>query len=93
MQDLSKIARPYAMAAFKQAQDEDTLAEWSAMLEFLASVVGDPTMAGLVSNPNVRRPELAELVSLRYFAGLPMEQSRERTRRFTQDGRATLDVR
>jgi F-type H+-transporting ATPase subunit delta len=62
MQDLSKIARPYAIAAFKQAQEEGRVPEWSDMLELLVLVIRDPTMAGLVANPNVRRAELADLI-------------------------------
>lgn len=62
MQDLSKLARPYAVAAFKQASEEDAIAEWSAMLETLTTVMRDPTMMGIVANPNVRRAEAGDLV-------------------------------
>lgn len=62
MQDLSKLARPYAVAAFKQASEEGTVAEWSTMLENLVAVTRDPEMAGLISNPNLRSGEVADVI-------------------------------
>ena len=62
MEDNSKTARPYAIAAFKQALEEGRAQEWSQMLTLLAQVAADPTMAGLVANPKVKRGELAELI-------------------------------
>ena len=62
MESNTKTARPYAIAAFKQAQDEGDTQLWSQMLGLLTTVVSDPTMKGLIANPKVKRPELAELV-------------------------------
>ncbi len=62
MQDPSKLARPYAVAAFRQASEEDAVAEWETMLEALVQVVQDPTMAELIANPGVRSAEVAEAV-------------------------------
>lgn len=62
MQDLSKIARPYASAAFQQASEEGLTAEWAEMLDLLVMVVSDPLTAGLLSNPKVDREQLVKLI-------------------------------
>lgn len=55
-------ARPYAIAAFRQAQEEDKLEQWSATLQFLSALVQNPTMAGIIANPRVERAKLIELI-------------------------------
>ncbi len=62
MAEVSTIARPYALAAFKQAKEEKKLGEWSEMIEALALIVSDPLMKGLIANPGVKRDQLADLV-------------------------------
>ena len=62
MQDASVLARPYGLAAFKQARDEGKVDEWSGMLALLALIMRDPTMRGLVANPNVDDEQLAGLI-------------------------------
>lgn len=62
MESNTKTARPYAIAAFKQAQQERDAQGWSQMLTLLTTVVDDPTMKGLLANPKVKRGELAELI-------------------------------
>jgi len=62
MESNSKTARPYAMAAFKQAAQEGRTAEWAEMLDLLVLVVSDPLLKGLISNPKVSNNQLAELV-------------------------------
>lgn len=56
-------ARPYAIAAFRQAQEEGALAQWSELLQFLRAVVSNPTMAGIIGNPRVERTKLIELIT------------------------------
>ena len=36
MAETGELARPYAVAAFKQAEEEGRLGEWSEMLDLLA---------------------------------------------------------
>ncbi|HET8700443.1 MAG TPA: F0F1 ATP synthase subunit delta [Nitrococcus sp.] len=55
-------ARPYAMAAFRQAREEGTLEQWSEMLQFLRAVVLDPMMADIIANPRVEQSKLIELI-------------------------------
>ena len=62
MEASSKLARPYALAAFKQAQDENAAAEWSAYLETLHTIVDDATMKGVLSNPKVDNQQAAALI-------------------------------
>lgn len=62
MEEKSTLARPYALAAFKQAEEEGKLETWSEMLDFLKSVTADPVMAGLVRDPRVETSRLAGLV-------------------------------
>ena len=51
--DSITVARPYADAAFRRAQETGRLDEWSAMLELLASIVGQDEIKGLLGNPKV----------------------------------------
>ena len=61
MAETGELARPYAVAAFKQADEEGRLGEWAEMLELLAAVARDATMSGLIANPRVDRVRLVEL--------------------------------
>ena len=62
MADTGELARPYAIAAFKQAQEEGKLSEWGDMLETLTLITKDPTMAGLIVNPKIHKEELVGLI-------------------------------
>ncbi len=56
------IARPYAQAAFEQAQEEGALAQWSEMLETLSNIVSDAQMRSLIHNPKLSKERLSQLV-------------------------------
>lgn len=62
MAENSALARPYGLAAFKQAQDEGKVAEWAEMLEFLALIARDTVMLGLIANPKVDDEQLAAII-------------------------------
>ena len=62
MADSSTQSRPYAIAAFKQASEENQVKQWSEMLALLEQVVGDATMKGAIANPRVNREQLAALI-------------------------------
>jgi F-type H+-transporting ATPase subunit delta len=62
MDDVSALARPYGLAAFKQAREEGKVEEWSNMLQLLVRILQDPTMRGLIANPKVNEQQLAELI-------------------------------
>ena len=62
MAEKTTIARPYAKAAFQEAQGDKRLAEWSRTLRTGAEVVSDPRVHELIGNPFVSAGELANFV-------------------------------
>ena len=56
------VARPYAEAAFKLAQERGTLAQWSGQLALLETVVGDERVAALIGDPKSSAAEIEALV-------------------------------
>jgi len=62
MAEKTTLARPYALAAFKVASEDDQLALWSEMLAFLAAVVEDATMKGIIADPRVEAEAQGKLI-------------------------------
>jgi len=62
MQEKTTQARPYAIAAFEQAQDEGKLSDWSNMLYILSLVVSDTQMQSVMDNPKVGTQALSDFV-------------------------------
>lgn len=60
MAELTTVARPYAKAAFQFADENGALAEWSAMLKFLAAVTQQDAVAQFLKNPKVTSARKAE---------------------------------
>jgi F-type H+-transporting ATPase subunit delta len=58
MAEISTIARPYAVAAFKLAKEQNALAKWSEMLGFATAVVNDPQMNAYIQDPKVVSSDL-----------------------------------
>ncbi len=56
------IARPYAQAAFEEAQKQGDLKGWSEMLAGLAEASGNAEVSGLIANPKVGKSTLADLM-------------------------------
>ena len=63
MADRLTIARPYAKAAFAQAQSEGQLGAWSEALNAAAVAVADPRVEGLIGSPKVTSDQLASLIA------------------------------
>lgn len=63
MADRTTIARPYARAAFEQAQRESLLKDWNEALGLVADVVRDDRVQRLLGSPHVTTAELARLVT------------------------------
>lgn len=61
MAELVTVARPYAKAAFKFADQSKTTAEWSAMLALSAAVMSDKSVAAALDNPQLTAEKKAEL--------------------------------
>ncbi|MDJ0860661.1 MAG: F0F1 ATP synthase subunit delta [Gammaproteobacteria bacterium] len=62
MAELTTLARPYAVAVFRIAQEKGEVELWSDMLKFLADVASDATMKGLIADPRLEASKLAEVV-------------------------------
>ncbi len=60
--DITTIARPYAEAVFARARESDRLDAWTGALELLASIGGNKEVADQISNPNVPRQRLRDLI-------------------------------
>lgn len=53
MAELTTIARPYAEAAFRLAQESNSFATWSKSLGLVSAIVGDPRIAAALDNPRL----------------------------------------
>jgi len=62
MAEMITIARPYARAAFEQAQSNDALAQWSELLQALTLIVTEPAMRAVLGNPKLSHAEKAQLL-------------------------------
>lgn len=62
MTEFATLARPYAQAVFELAIKAGNFDEWSNNLNFLATVVEDPTMANVIANPEVGKNTLTRLL-------------------------------
>ena len=62
MAEPSTIARPYAEAAFRLADAEGKLAEWSAAIANLAAVAGDARVRAVIDDPNLPAAKVAGLI-------------------------------
>ena len=58
MAEISTIARPYAVAAYKLGREQKSLAKWSEMLCFATAVSNDAQMQAYIQNPKVISSEL-----------------------------------
>jgi F-type H+-transporting ATPase subunit delta len=89
MAESATIARPYAKAAFEQAQTEGDLRKWAQMLHFLSAVVSDPLMRGVLDNPRIPDQQLLSVV-LDICAGQLSETGRNFVTVLSQAGRLAL---
>jgi len=62
MAENTTIARPYAEAVFKLAQEQGDLKGWSDKLQLIAAVAASPEMEALIGNPKVGKDQLAKLI-------------------------------
>lgn len=62
MSNAITIARPYAQAAFEQAQKQNELKGWSAMLNGLAETMLNVEVQAVVSNPKVSTAQISQLM-------------------------------
>jgi len=62
MAEKSTIARPYAEAVFALAKEQSQLKAWSDMLQSIAVVAGNADMQAMISNTNVSKDQVANLI-------------------------------
>jgi len=82
----STIARPYAEAAFRLADAQGKLAEWSAALANLAAVAADARVRAAIGDPNVPAAKLAGLF-ISILAGKLTGESENFVRVLADNGR------
>ena len=58
MAEISTIARPYAVAAYKLGKEQKALAKWSEMLCFATQVANDTKMQAYINDPKVVASDL-----------------------------------
>ena len=59
MAEQTTIARPYALAVFSLAEEQNDLKSWSETLQLAAAIASDADMQGLIKNPSVDKERLA----------------------------------
>ncbi len=62
MSELATLARPYAVAVFKRAKETDSAKTWSKNLAFLAAVLTDKSISGVIDDPKVGKSALSTLL-------------------------------
>lgn len=62
MSEANTIARPYAQAAFDEAQQLGDLKGWSALLQTLAEALSNPEVHAVISSPRVANNKIEDLV-------------------------------
>jgi F-type H+-transporting ATPase subunit delta len=73
MAELATLARPYAEAVFKLADEETRLSDWSGWLRTMAQVAANADMQACIGNPQVSAGQLYELFLAACKAELPAE--------------------
>jgi len=58
MAEISTIARPYAVAAYKLGREQKALGKWSEMLGFAAAVTNDAQIKAYIQDPKVVSSDL-----------------------------------
>lgn len=79
MSEAITIARPYAQAAFEEAQKLSDLKGWSEVLLSLAEAVSHPEVRAVVANSRVRKSQIEKLAE-----GLLSGQAKVQQRNFVR---------
>lgn len=89
MSELTTLARPYAVAAFKRAKETASTEQWAAELEFLSAIMADGQIQRAMENPRVGRDKLTESF-LALCEGRLSEEARNFVRMLIENHRLTL---
>jgi F-type H+-transporting ATPase subunit delta len=74
MSEAITTARPYAQAAFDEAQQLKALQAWSEMLLSLAEAINHPEMIAVVTNPRVAKNQVEGLMEALLDKGASKQQ-------------------
>lgn len=61
MAEKTTIARPYAQAVFKLANEQKNLKGWSETLGLAAAVAADPEMGNVIGNPRLTKAQVVDI--------------------------------
>jgi F-type H+-transporting ATPase subunit delta len=89
MAEPSTVARPYAEAAFRLADEADALAKWSEMLGALAMVATDARVRAAAADPNLGHEQVAGLF-IAILAGRLSAEAENFVRVLAQNARLEL---
>ena len=89
MAEPSTVARPYAEAAFKLADEAGALAKWSEMLAALALVAADQRVRAAAADPNLGDAQVAGLF-ISILSGRLSGDAENFVRVLAQNGRLEL---
>lgn len=89
MAEPSTVARPYAEAAFKLADEAGALGKWSEMLSALAMVAADERVRAATADPNLGHEQIAGLF-IAVLAGRLSGEAENFVRVLAQNGRLEL---
>jgi len=62
MSELATLARPYAAAVFKRANETDATVKWSQSLAFMSAVLKNEDISVVIDNPKVNKQRLSALM-------------------------------
>lgn len=91
MSEANTIARPYAQAAFDEAQRLGDLKGWSVLLQTLAEALSNPEVRAVVTSPRVANSKIEELV-LALCGTQLVAQQRNFVRVLVDAGRLTVSA-
>lgn len=60
MAETTTLARPYAVAAYRLAKEQNALDRWSETLALLAGVAANPDMAAIIANPRLTAGQIEQ---------------------------------
>jgi F-type H+-transporting ATPase subunit delta len=89
MAEPSTIARPYAEAAFRLADAQGKLAEWSDALANLAAVAADGRVRAAIADPNLSSAQVAGLL-ISIFSGKLSGDAENFVRVLAENGRLNV---
>lgn len=88
MAELATVARPYAEALFRVAQNGD-MAAWSSLVSELAQIGANPDVQAFAANPNLTHAQLADTIASLVKSALNTE-AKNFIAMLAENGRVTL---